>query len=473
MLVMKFGGTSVGDAIRFASVSRIIQDVRVKDERMVVVVSAMSGVTNSLIKAARAAAEGNEATYRRIGEKLLAHHRDPCGALIAHEGERRDACWFIEDRLRDLEHFCRSLSVLRELTVRGQDAVSSIGEKLSAYILAALLRTQGTRAQAIDATDLIVTDDNFGAAHPLMKETRERVRENILPLLEQGIVPVITGYIGATAEGVITTLGRGGSDYTAAILGASLDAEEVWIWTDVDGILTADPNIVSEARPLRNLSYVEAAELAYFGADVLHPKTIKPLEERGIPLRIVNSFNPTDPGTLITKKPQRSLRSVQAIISTKGLSLIGVAGDGDAWTPEVAARALSRLAREGVDVLMFTQSFSERQLNLLVRQGDMDHGLKALRREFQGELEGGAIAQLDIQYPVATISVVGGPGEDGLSIVPKTFTALGKHRTKVISIAQASSEYNVSFVVTEDQVNSTVRFIHEELGLGNSSAHEM
>jgi aspartokinase/homoserine dehydrogenase 1 len=473
MLVIKFGGTSVGDATRLASVSQIIQNAKGKEEQVVVVVSAMSGVTNSLVKAARAAAEGDEVTHRRIGEELLTLHRDACEALTAHEGERRDTCWFIEDRLRDVERFCRSLTVLRELTIRAQDAISSIGEKLSVHILAAHLRTQGTRAQAVDATELIVTDDNFGAANPLMKETREKVRQSIPPLLKQGLVPIITGYIGATAEGVTTTLGRGGSDYTAAIIGVCLDADEVWIWTDVDGILTADPNIVKQARPLKELSYVEAAELAYFGADVLHPKTIKPLEERGIPLRIVNSFNPTDPGTLIIKKPQRTPRNVQAIISTKGLSLIGVAGNGDAWTPEVAARALSRLAREGVDVLMFTQSFSERQLNLLVRQGDMDHGLKALRREFQGELERRAIAKLDIQHPVATISVVGGPGEDGMSIVPKTFAALGKHRTKVISIAQASSEYNVSFVVTEDEVDDTVRLIHEELGLGNSSASQM
>jgi len=470
MLVMKFGGTSVGDATRFASVAQIIREAKSRDEQVVVVVSAMSGVTNSLIRAARAAAEGDEATCRRIGEELLTLHRDTCEALIAHAGERRDVCWFIEDRLRDVERFCRSLTVLRELTVRGQDAVSSIGEKLSAHILAAHLREQGTRAQAVDATEIIVTDDHFGAANPLMIETRERVRGKLLPLLEQGVVPILTGYIGATAEGVTTTLGRGGSDYTAAIVGACLDADEVWIWTDVDGILTADPNIVSQARPLRELSYVEAAELACFGAEVLHPKTIKPLEERGIPLRIVNSFNPTDPGTLIVKKPQRTPRHVQAIISTKGLSLIGVAGNGDAWTPEVAARALSRLAREGVDVLMFTQSFSERQLNLLVRQGDMEHGLKALQREFQGELERGVIARLGVQYPVATISVVGGPGEDGLGIVPKTFAALGKHQTKVISIAQASLEYNVSFVVTEDQVDSTVRLIHEELGLGNFNA---
>jgi aspartate kinase len=473
MLVIKFGGTSVGDATRLASVSQIIQNAKGKEEQVVVVVSAMSGVTNSLVKAARAAAEGDEVTHRRIGEELLTLHRDACEALTAHEGERRDTCWFIEDRLRDVERFCRSLTVLRELTIRAQDAISSIGEKLSVHILAAHLRTQGTRAQAVDATELIVTDDNFGAANPLMKETQEKVRQSIPPLLKQGIVPIITGYIGATADGVTTTLGRGGSDYTAAIIGVCLDADEVWIWTDVDGILTADPNIVKQARPLKELSYVEAAELAYFGADVLHPKTIKPLEERGIPLRIVNSFNPTDPGTLIIKKPQRTPRNVQAIISTKGLSLIGVAGNGDAWTPEVAARALSRLTREGVDVLMFTQSFSERQLNLLVRQGDMDHGLKALRREFQGELERRAIAKLDIQHPVATISVVGGPGEDGMSIVPKTFAALGKHRTKVISIAQASSEYNVSFVVTEDEVDDTVRLIHEELGLGNSSASQM
>ncbi len=465
MLVMKFGGTSVGDAQCFADVAQIIQEARPESDEIVIVVSAMSGVTDSLIEAARAAALGDEGAYRNIRASLIAKHVEVCQKLIENDKERLEVSWSIEDHLGEVERFCRSFTVLGEVTVRGLDAVSSMGEKMSSQILAALLRTKGVRAQAIDATGIVITNDNFGAANPLMDKTRARTREELLPLLEQGVLPVVTGYIGATTDGVTTTLGRGGGDYTAAIIGACLGADEVWIWTDVDGILTADPHIVPQARTLLELSYAEAAELAYFGAEVLHPKTVKPLMERGIPLRIANTFNPVHPGTRIVKEVRRSPRGVQAIISTKALSLIALAGDGDGWTPEIAARALSRLTRAGVDVLMFSQSFSERNLNLVVRQGETDHSLKVLEREFHEELERGTIAGLEVQRPVATISVVGAPRSDDSGLVPRTFAALGKCQTEVISIAQSSSEYNVSFVVHEGEVDDTVRFIHKELGL--------
>ena len=189
----------------------------------------------------------------------------------------------------------------------------------------------GERAQAIPATELIVTDENFGAARPLLSLTNQRLAQRVKPLVERGVIPVITGYIAATERGVTTTLGRGGSDYTAAIIGAGLEAEEVWIWSDVDGILTADPNLVPQARTLAELSYAEAAGLAYYGADVLHPKTIRPLIESGVPLRILNSFNPDHPGTLIVKNPSSDRLLSPAIISTTGLSLIAVGTQDDSW----------------------------------------------------------------------------------------------------------------------------------------------
>ncbi|MDH7487372.1 MAG: aspartate kinase [Anaerolineae bacterium] len=462
MLVMKFGGTSVGDAQRFAVVADI---VCASGEQTVVVVSAMSGVTDSLIQGARAAAEGQDDAYRAIRANLLARHLETVDTLLAESSERLDVAGFIEDRLHDFERLCRSIAVLGELTARGSDAVASIGEELSAHILAATLRARGSRAQAVSATELIVTDDNFGAANPLMEATTARVRQRLIPLLERSVMPVVTGYIAATAEGVTTTLGRGGSDYSAAIVGACLDADEVWIWTDVDGILTADPKIVPEARPLTELSYDEAAALAYFGADVLHPKTIKPVVEKGIPLRIVNSFNPTHPGTLIVKEPRPDRQTVPAIISTTGLSLVSVAGQGDGWTPQIAARALQRLAEGGVDVLMFSQSFSERSLNLVIRQPDQEHCLRLLRREFEDELALRRLSHLRVQEEVGTVSVVGAPGRDGASIVAQVFAALGRQGTRVISVAQAASEYNVSFVVPADEVEDTVRSVHRELGL--------
>ena len=223
---------------------------------------------------------------------MLDKHLAVVETLLLHNPARLDVGGLVEDRLHDLERLYRSIAILGEVTVRGCDTVASFGEQLSANILAAVLRERGARAEAVSATELIVTDDNFGTAKPLMDQTRQRLHERIKPLIERGVIPVITGYIAATEQGVTTTLGRGGSDYTAAIVGAGLGADEVWVWSDVDGILTADPNIVPQARTLAELSYAEAADLAYYGADVLHPKTIGPVVEAGIPLRLLNSFAP-------------------------------------------------------------------------------------------------------------------------------------------------------------------------------------
>jgi len=463
MLVMKFGGTSVGSAERMEAVAGIIQQVRGGHPRLVVVVSAMSGVTDELIGVARAAAEGRMEECEVMQAGLLARHLEVSQHLLADADQRQATCTSITEGMAELERFCQSIAVMGEVTRRGLDMVSAIGEKLSATILSTLLCAQAVPAQYVDASRVLVTDDRFGGANPLSPETTVRLAEQVRPLVERGLVPVITGFIGATVQGVPTTLGRGGGDYSAAIIGACLGAEEVWIWSDVDGILTADPNLVPEARTLQELSYVEAAELAYFGAEVLHPKTIRPLEEQSIPLRIRNTFHPTHPGTLIVKEPSGGRPRTRAIISTRGLSLLAVRGSDDAWTPQVAARALHCLGQAGVEVLMFTQSFSEHNLTLVVRQGDLNPSLRLLHQEFTDELGRGLIAPLEVGQQVATISVVGGPGENGQGILPRTFAALGKQETHVISIAQASSEYNVSFVVPEEEMAATVRALHREL----------
>ena len=470
MIVHKFGGTSVGDARCFGNVADIVIEHRNRVNSadpggIVVVVSAMSGVTDQLVAGARAATEGKSSVYREIRASLLKRHLDVVDTLLSQSLTRLEVGGYVEDELHDLDRLYRSIAVLGELTARGYDTVTSFGERLTVCILAAALRERGVRAQAFNATELIVTDDNYGKATPLMDQTRERLQQRIKPLVERGVIVVITGYIAATENGITTTLGRGGSDYTAAIVGAGLDAKEVWIWSDVDGILTADPNIVHRARSLTELSYAEAADLAYFGADVLHPKTIRPVIESGIPLRIVNSFNPTHPGTLIVEKPSAGRELYPAIISTTGLSMIAVGSQDDTWTLHMAARALEHLSKLGVNVLMFSQSFSEHSLNLVVREQDQSHCLSALGREFENGKQG-SVFSLETKEKVATVSVVGVPGWNETGIVAHAFAALGKHGTRVIAVAQAATEFSVSFCIPEDQAANTVRFLHRELGLG-------
>jgi aspartokinase/homoserine dehydrogenase 1 len=476
MIVHKFGGTSVGNAQQFASVADIVIDHHNRASgtapgETVVVVSAITGVTDQLIAGARAAAEGKDSVYRDIKAGLLSRHLEIVEALLTHSRERLGVGGLVEDRLHELERFYRSIAMLGELTVRGRDAIASFGEQLSANILAAVLRERGLRAQAVNATELIVTDDHFGAATPVMDQTGQQLRQRIGPLVERGVVPVITGYVAATEKGVTTTLGRGGSDFSAAIIGAGLAADEVWIWSDVDGILTADPNLVPHARTLTELSYAEAADLAYYGAEVLHPKTIRPVTEQGIPLRILNSYNPSHRGTLIVQSPSVGRELLPAIISTTGLSLIAIGSQDDSWALPMAARALHRLSEAGVDVLMFSQSFSEHCLNLVVREQDQVHCLRALSREFEHGRPGSAY-QLGTKEQVATVSVVGVPGWNENGIVSHTFAALGKHGTGVIAVAQAATEYSVSFCIPGEQMPETVRFLHRELGLEGKGAQD-
>jgi len=469
MLVHKFGGTSVGNAGRLAGVADIIirQHERPSKEEgvtgTVVVVSAMSGVTDQLIAGGWAAVEGRDRDFREIKADLLQRHLEVAEALLGSGPQRLEISGMIEDRLHELERLYRSIAILGEFTPRVSDAVSSIGEFLSANLLAAVLRGRGVRAQAISAVELIVTDSHYGQARPLLDQTNARLAERLPPMVTRGIIPVVTGYLGANESGVTTTLGRGGSDYSAAILGAGLSAREVWIWSDVDGILTADPNLVAEAHTLSELSYTEAAELAYYGADVLHPKTIRPLFERDIPLRILNSFNPDHPGTLIVKSPHPGRVVKPAIISTTGLSLVAIGSRDDSWAPQHAAAALQALGEAGVEAPLFSQSLADHSLNLVVREQDQAHCLALLKKSFPN-----GSYSLGVKEKVATVSVVGFPGADSDGqVVSQAFLVLGKLGTRIIAVAQAGfgMGQGISFCIPKDQLAGAVRFLHRELGL--------
>ncbi|MFH1085374.1 MAG: aspartate kinase [Chloroflexota bacterium] len=466
MIVMKFGGTSVGTGERIANVAAICK--RIRDEQgtpPVVVVSAMSGVTDSLKRAASTAAARDNRTFRLIRDELQQRHQQAIDDCVADVEHARGLKAEIDNLLNWFEMLCQSIYTLGELTSRGQDAVWGLGERLSARIVTAALRSQGAPAQTIEATELIVTDDAYGNAGPLLDETAERARARLLPLTQAGIMPVVTGFIGATREGVPTTLGRGSSDYSATILGRCLDAQEVWIWTDVDGVMTADPRIVDEARTLPAISYAEVAELSFFGAKVLHPRTIQPVAEKNIPVRVLNSLNPGHPGTVISRASSDS-PVIKGITAIRDLSMVTVSGAGMQGVPGVAGRVFSAVALGGVSVLLITQSSSEQNICFAVRGQDTPAVLAALERELQLERLRGLIDNISSQDDVAIIAVVGAGMLGRPGIAWRVFGALAELNINIISIAQGSSEYNLSLVVAKKDVDEGVRAIHKQFKLG-------
>jgi len=301
-----------------------------------------------------------------------------------------------------------------------------------------------------------------------MDETRAESRARLLPLLEVGIVPVITGFIGATASGTPTTPGRGGSDYSATILGACLDSDEIWIWSDVDGVLSADPRVVPEAQTIQYLSYAEAAEFSYFGAKVIHPKTILPAVEQQIPLRILNSFEPERPGTRIVAAPPPNGHVVKGITSVRGVSEITVEGRGMIGIPGIAARVFGAVAEEQVSVLMISQSSSEQSICFIVPEDAAARTLQALEAAFQYDMLRHNVERIWSQDNVAILAVVGERMKGTPGIAARLFGALGEAEINILTVAQGSSEYNISLVIAADEVPAAVQAVHATFGLGGS-----
>jgi bifunctional aspartokinase / homoserine dehydrogenase 1 len=470
-LTMKFGGTSVGSTDAIRSTIEIVRSAKEQAENVVVIVSAMSGVTNLLEEGVRSAASGNGERHREIAQNLLDLHCKTASELLfpqghlantpAAEAEYTRVLDQITSFIEDYRRFCDSVRVLGEATPRALDYTMGLGERMNARLVAAVMRRAGIKAQVFDTTELVVTDDNFQSASPLWDRTQEKIDSLLRPALEQGIVPIATGFVGATVDGISTTLGRGGSDYSGAILGKCLDSDEVWIWTDVDGVMSADPRVVPQARTIETLGYKEISELAYFGAKVLHPKTIRPVLEAGIALRVKNTFNPTHSGTLIVENGIKADGGVKAVTAIRDLSLITVEGKGMLGVPGIAARTFSSVARTGASVLMISQSSSEQSICFVVLQKGATNIVKALNDEFSQEIARRDIDEIVARDHVSVITVVGAGMREQPGVAGRIFTATGGAEVNVIAITQGSSECSISMVVEAADADQGVRAIHK------------
>jgi aspartate kinase len=457
---MKFGGTSVGSPDALAQAADIVLGQAQEWDRLTVVVSAMSGVTDALSQGALTAASGDDRTYHVLVTDLRARHYKAVDTLLEASGERTQLLASVDEHLDEFAAFCHSVYILGEVTPRAMDAITSLGERINARILASLLRQRGARSEAVDATELIVTDDTFQDAVPLMDATRARVSARLIPLLDEGIIPVVTGFIGATQEGVTTTLGRGGSDYSAAILGACLDADEVWTLTDVDGVMTANPRIVPDAKVVPVLSYSEVGELAYFGAKVLHPRTIRPVVERGIPLWVKNTFNPSCPGTRIVHDAKNAVGTVKSVTAIEGLSMVTVEGRGMMGVPGIAARTFAAVASQGASVLMISQASSEQSICFVIPTAAVPPVIQAIEGEMALELARRDVDRVWSLDDVVIVTAVGAGMRGTPGVAARIFGALGQASINVIAIAQGSSECSVSLVVAADDAAAAVRKIH-------------
>ena len=452
--VMKFGGTSVADAPAFENVARIV--AAENTSARLVVVSAMSGVTDSLLAATNFAEAGNAEAFNSL-ETVFNRHKVAASELLNDE-----RCHAFLEQLSEAANEIASL--LEKIASRDsnpkalQDAVVSFGETLSSTLLAAVLNERGTLAQQVDARRCIITDNEHTCATPLIAETTENSQSELRPLLENGIVPVLGGFIGSTTEGVTTTLGRGGSDYTAALLGAVLEVDEIQIWTDVTGVLTADPRVVPEAQTIDRLSYGEAAELAYFGAKVLHPKTIQPAIENSIPVRICNSRKPEARGTLVGPESETSPRTIKAIAHKTGVTTVQITSARMLGAYGFLRALFEVFERHRTVVDVVTTSEVSVSLSL-----DDAASLPAIVAELE------QLGSVRVEKGRAIICVVGEGLRGTPGIAARVFSTISDINVTLIS--QGASSINFTFAVEEDRVQETVRRLHEAF-FGHKEAQE-
>ena len=442
MIVMKFGGTSVGDA---AAIGRLRDIVRRERRPRLLVVSALSGITDQLLRLAHTAGAGADGRLSSMVEEIRTRHGELTAAVV--DGRRQLLLDAVDKTCRELDAMVHAVSKLHELSPRSADAAAAFGESLSSRLVAAALRSVGVEADAIDGTQVLVTDAQHGRAQPLMEPTTERLRETVCPLLDQGVVPVIGGYVGATAERVTTTLGRGGSDYSAAVFGAALDAEEIQLWTDVDGMLTADPRIVEGARLVPELSFEEASELAYFGAKVLHPATIQPAVGRGIPVRILNARRPDGRGTTIAAQASARATPVTALACKRGLTVIEITSARMLMAHGFLKRLFEVFDRFETPVDVVTTS----EVNVSVTIDDPSH-LAALVAEVS------TFADVSTEPDMALLCVVGDSLQADATIFGRVFGALDGVACRMVS--QSASRRNLTFVLHERDLTRAMTRLH-------------
>lgn len=457
--LMKFGGTSVADAATIRMVVGIVSGYRREGHEVAVVVSAQRGVTDQLIAIAGEVAGNRTVPHiEPIISSLRLRHTSVLSEVAPDFAA--EAGGEIEARLCELENMLHAVHNLRELTPRSLDYLITYGERLNSLVVSAAFRQHGIPSRVMDGCEAgILTTTQHGEAMAL-PESEGRIRSRVAPLLA-GTVPVIMGFMGCTEKGLITTLGRSGSDYSAAIIGAGIDAGEIWIWTDVDGIMTSDPRLISDARVIPSLSYLEVMELSFFGAKVMHPRSIEPAMKKNIVVRVKNTFNPTHPGTTIVRGEKHDSRVVKALTYIDKVALINICGAQMIGRPGVAKAIFTALAEKEVNVMMISQGSSEANISLVVDENQVAIAADALA----SLVKEGLVREVTSNRDVCAVAVIGSGMAGAKGTGGRIFTALGKGEVNVMMISQGSSEVNISFVVRQADGPKAVRILHDEFRL--------
>ena len=452
MKVMKFGGGCLKDADHFRRVADVILSDK---DRAVVVVSAIAGVTDSLVEAVRLAAS-SERHVPGILRDLRERHRAVADRVFKNPAPRAGALTAADLKLKKLERLLYGISYTEEITPSVRAHILSYGERLATVILSWQLKDMGRKSVPLEADRIgIVTDDSFDNATAILPEVKKNLARHVAPLVRRREIPVITGYFGRTRKGKITTFGRNGSDYSAAVVAYGLGASVLEIWKDVDGFMSADPKIVKEARSVRELSYYEAAELSYFGAKILYPRTVEPLIEKNIPLRIKNLFEPRRRGTLVRTGTSERKDIIKSITYNKKISVLRIYGPGVGYKPGILADLGRILTAKGVNI--YSVITSQTCINLLLDKHDSERSCEALQT-----LVGGVIEKIVREEDIALIAVVGQGLQEKQGVAAKVFSAVARERINIEMISSGASEVAYYFIVQKDDLERTVRAVHRE-----------
>jgi len=455
MKVLKFGGTSVGSIESILRVISILEDNLASGEKIAVVYSAMGGVTNRLIDIAKMAAQGNE-DYRELMKAMEERHFSTIRGLI---GAKSQSATFTSIKIlfNDLEDILRGVSLIRELTPRTLDLVMSFGERLSATIVSEALKFRGVEVEFCDARTVVRTNSNFGNAEVDFEETNRLIIEKFA---STKALLCVTGFIGSTQDGITTTLGRGGSDFTASIIGAALDADLIEIWTDVDGIMTADPRKVPNSFTIPALSYSEAMELSHFGAKVIYPPSLQPAFSKDIPLKVMNTFNVSFEGSLVSRKANDKKYDITGISSIDDIALVNIQGSGMIGVAGISSKLFKALSEHQISVVLISQASSEHSICFAIDPKFVDKAREVLNATFEEELENGSVDRIEVSRNLSVIAIVGEGMKRSAGISGKLFSVLGKNGINVIAIAQGSSELNISVVISKNDLSKALNAIH-------------
>ena len=461
-LVIKYGGTSISTAKDIKAIAKYLNSLSKKNQ-IIVVCSAMSGTTDDLIEISESIKKENKSKGEQLASKIINRHKQLAKQLIKKSDVQKKLLKKLDQDFSELLALIDGMVLLGEVTSRSMDYLISFGERLSIKLISSALNDLGKKSIPLTGKEIgIVTDSNFGESKPLMDTTRLRTSKIVDALFLKKTIPVVGGFAGADQHGHITTFGRGGSDYSATIIGSSIKADEIWLMSDVDGLMTADPKIVKNTKLLKEVSYVEAIEMALFGAKQIHPRTFEPLLTKKIPMKIRNSFNVKNEGTLVSSSPSKIVKNtVKCVSYVKNNGLIDIRGGSMVGNPGTAAKIFETLAKAGINVMMISQNPSESSITIVVKNTDLDKATSSLEMELLGK----TIKRLEITTDVAIIALIGSGMRGTVGVASKVFTAIQKNKVNVSMITQGSSELNLAFVVKNSDANSAVRALHNAFTL--------